>query len=89
MAYGSVVVHSVDCLEAFRDVLQRQHDELEMAYDTLHMECTMQGENWSDPQYTYLKECIDEYYRMSKTQLAQLEESTAYITALVRKLRDI
>ena len=56
MAYESVVVHSVDLLENFRDILQQQHDELEAAYDTLNSECTLQGENWNDPQYTYLKE---------------------------------
>ena len=81
MAYESVVVHSVDLLENFRDVLQQQHDELEVVYDTLNSECTLQGENWNDPQYTYLKEC--------KTQLAQLEDSTAYITSLIEKLRAI
>lgn len=32
MAYESVVVHSVDLLENFRDVLQQQHDELEVVY---------------------------------------------------------
>mgnify|MGYP007112692532 CR=1 FL=1 len=89
MAYESVVVHSVDLLENFWDVLQQQHDELEVVYDTLNSECTLQGENWNDPQYTYLKECIDEYYQLSKTQLAQLEDSTAYITSLIEKLRAI
>lgn len=59
MAYESVVVHSVDLLENFRDVLQQQHDELEVVYDTLNSECTLQGENWNDPQYTYLKVCVN------------------------------
>ena len=89
MTCESVVVHSVDLLENFRDVLQQQHDELEAAYDTLNTECTQQGANWNDPQYTYLKECIDEYYLLSKTQLAELENSIAYITSLIQKLRGI
>lgn len=89
MAYGSVVVHDVDCLERFRDVLLQQHDELETVYDTLCSECEMQGENWCDPQYTFLKQCIDTYYLQSKAQLSQLEESTAYITDLIEKLKQI
>lgn len=89
MAYGSVVVNSVDRLENFRDVLQQLHDELETAYDTLYSECTLQGENWNDPQYVYLKECVDTYYQQSKSQLTQLEDSTAYITSLIEKLRAI
>lgn len=89
MAYGSVVVHSVDLLETFRDVLKQQHDDLETAYDTLYCECTRQGENWNDPQYSYLKECVDTYYLQSKSQLTQLEDSTAYITNLIEKLRAI
>lgn len=89
MANGSVVVHSVDRLEAFRDLLQQQHDALEEAYDLLNAACTQQGENWNDPQYTHLQSCIDMYYQLSKTQLAQLEDSTAYITTLIEKLREI
>ena len=89
MAYGSVVVHSVDRLESFRDILLQQHDALETTYDTLSTECTLQGENWSDPQYTQLKECIDEYYQLSKTQLTQLEDSITYITGLIEKLKTI
>ena len=89
MAYESVVVHSVDLLENFRDVLLQQHHDLETAYDTLYSECARQSENWNDPQYTYLKECIDMYYLQSKTQLTQLEDSTAYITSLIEKLRAI
>lgn len=89
MAYGSVVVHSVDLLENFRDVLQQQHDELETAYDTLYFECKRQEENWNDSQYTFLKECVDTYYLQSKSQLTQLEDFTAYITNLIEKLRAI
>ena len=89
MPFGSVVVHSVDRLESFRDILLLQHDVLETAYDTLNTECTQQQENWNDPQFTYLRECIDEYYQQSKRQLTQLEESTAYITNLIEKLRAI
>ena len=89
MPCESVVVHSVDCLESFRDVLLVQHDVLENAYETLNTECTHQEENWNDPQYTRLKDCISDYYLQSKSQLTQLEESTAYITNLIAKLRGI
>ena len=87
MPFESVVVHSVDQLETFRDMLLAQHDVLEQAYDTLRTECDNQGENWNDPQYTYLKGCIDDYYQQSKTQLSELEDSTTYITNLIEKLR--
>ena len=89
MPFESVVVHSVDQLERFRDTLLAQREALEAAYDTLNTECSQQEENWCDPQYTYLRECIDEYYRQSKAQLSQLEHSTAYITNLIEKLRAI
>lgn len=53
MAYESVVVHSVDLLENFRDVLQQQHDELEVVYDTLNSECTSRA----SPPMKYQKSC--------------------------------
>lgn len=89
MPLESVVVHSVDQLEAFRDVLLRQLEALESAYDTLNAACIGQEENWSDPQYTYLRECMDAYYQHSKLQLTQLEASASYITELIGKLRAI
>lgn len=89
MASGSVVVHDIDSLEAYRGILQAKRDELEGLYGILSAETSNQGGNWQDPQYDYLKELIDNYSSSAQGQLSELDDSINYISGLIAKLRDL
>ena len=89
MSSGKVVVHDIDSLETFMNVLQSKRDELENLYGILTAETNNQGSNWQDPQYDYLKENVDNYCLSCQTQLNELDESINYIGGLIVKLREL
>ena len=86
---GSVVVHDIDLLEVFMEMLQGKRDDLESLYGELGTETTNQESNWKDPQYDYLKEKVDSYCSACRVQLNQLDESISYISGLIAKLRNL
>lgn len=89
MATSSVVVHDIDRLEAFGSFLSSKRYDIERLYDDLLAECGEQDSNWQDPQYTELKEKLESFSNISKSQLEELDDAVTYIAALVDKLRTI
>lgn len=82
-----VIVHDIDSLESYMEVLRSKKEELEQLFGTLEAETGRQGSNWQDPQYEYLKERMENCCSSCRTQLDGLDESIRYIGALIAKLR--
>lgn len=89
MATSSVVVHDIDQLEAFGNFLLSKRDDIESLYDELVTVCSEQDGNWQDPQYTELRETLEQFSNTSKSQLEELNTAAEYIASLVDKLRTI
>lgn len=89
MANGCVVVHDIESLESFMVLLRSKRDELESLYNVLSVETNSQGANWQDPQYDCLKEMVDGYSEICRSQLVGLDEAIGYIGNLTAKLRDL
>ena len=89
MAASRVVVHDIDQLEQFGAFLFAKRGDIAELYDSLTLECFAQERNWQDPQYDALKEKLEAFALISKTQLDVLKESAVYISHLVDKLRNV
>lgn len=84
-----VIVKDVDELDAFRQKLMSQKEEIEKNVDALMRACYAQSSNWEDPQYESLKTNLEAFVRSIKSTTASLDDSNAYIARLVAHLRSL
>lgn len=89
MATTAVVVHDLNDLESFGDLLRSKSAELDALYRAMVTACNDQETNWADPQYDYLKAELEDYAAAAVTQLEQLDAAADYIEALVNRLRAV